>query len=506
MFSSLLSLVSLISLALALSLDPNSQQSVNSDTKLIAKGLLDYYAGSHYGGTVGMFVQPYYWWHAGAAWNSMVEYWAITGDDTYLDTTKQALISQRGDKYDLMVANYSTSEGNDDQGVWALTMMAAAERGFPDAGDGHSWLDVAKNAFATMVARWDSNCGGGVRWQIFSSNNGWNYKNSVSNGAIFSLAARLYYNTGEKLYLEWAETAWNWLWNSGLIEHDSYRVNDGLDADDCSQITHYLWTYNAGMMQSGTAYLYAATGNKDWDTHTRNFWNSGKSIFFENKIMLEIACQQGHITCNNDQRTFKGIYANLLGLTAEVHSGLADEIIDYLTTSAKAAANTCSGGSDGHTCSLDWISQKYDGNWIGLGEQISALSVILNSQALKVHAAPRAKTNQDSVPSNQQGLAPAQSFLPSSSPPSSSAAPASSSAAPSPPSSPSDNRVSTAVIVSPSAHPTTFSTVAVAPPATSEPAQYTGDGTEVAAGLGLLALLGLGAILIPHLTSNSTSA
>lgn len=449
-----------------------------------------------------MFVQPYYWWHAGAAWNTLVEYWAITGDDTYLDTTRQALISQRGDKYDLMVANYSTSEGNDDQGVWALTMMAAAERGFPGPDDSHSWLDVAKNAFATMAGRWDQNCGGGVRWQIFSSNNGYDYKNSVSNGAVFSLAARLYYNTGEKLYLDWAQTAWNWLWNSGLIDHDSYRVYDGLDANDCSKITPFLWTYNAGMLQSGTAYLYAATGDSNWDTHAKNFWESGKSVFFENKIMVEIACQQGSITCNNDQRTFKGIYANLLGLTAEVHPGLASEIIDYLTTSAKAAANTCSGGADGHTCSLDWISQKYDGNWIGLGEQISALAVILNSQALKSHAAPRAKTNQDSIPQDQANLAPPGA---STSVPASSAAPVSS-AAPSsaPASSPADNRVSTAVVYSTTTvqqqvqpKPTTLVTQALAPsPQASAPAQYTGGAGEVAAGLGLLALLGLGVILM----------
>lgn len=481
MFPSLLSLISLLTVVCALDLDTNSPASVNGDSKLIAKGLLDYYAGSRYGGTIGMFDQPYYWWHAGAAWNTMVEYWAVTGDETYLDTTRQALAYQRGDKFDLMVANYSTSEGNDDQGVWALTMMAAAERNFPGPGDDHSWLDVAKNAFATMVARWDLQCGGGVRWQIFSSNNGYDYKNSVSNGAVFNLAARLYYNTGEKVYLEWAQTAWQWLWNSGLIDHESYRVYDGLDANDCSNITPYLWSYNAGMLVSGTAYLFAATGERSWDSHARNFWTSSKDVFFDNKVMVEISCQQDTITCNNDQRTFKGIYANLLGLTAEVHPGIADEIIDYLTASAKAAANTCSGGSDGHTCSLDWISQQYDGKWIGLGEQISALAVIINSQALKVHAAPRGKA-QDQVPSNQAGLQPSLAWFttlttakPTPSPSKSSSPSPSSSAQPS------------------STHPTS-SEVATSEP--SSPAQYEGGSDGTTAGLGLLAILGLSVLLM----------
>ena len=53
----------------------------------------------------------------------------------------------------------------------------------------------------------------------------------------------------------------------------------------------------------------------------------------------------------------------------------------WINASALAAAKSCSGGYDGHTCGLNWFYDGWDSNY-GLGEQMSALEVIVNTRAL----------------------------------------------------------------------------------------------------------------------------
>ena len=98
-----------------------------------------------------------------------------------------------------MPENVTKEEGNDDQAFWAFAVMSAAELKFPDPGkDKPSWLALAQAVFNTQVPRWDTqSCAGGLRWQIFFSNPGWDYKNTISNGAFFQLAARLARYTGK---------------------------------------------------------------------------------------------------------------------------------------------------------------------------------------------------------------------------------------------------------------------------------------------------------------------
>jgi len=54
---------------------------------------------------------------------------------------------------------------------------------------------------------------------------------------------------------------------------------------------------------------------------------------------------------------------------------LKSDIYDRLTTSAEAAAGSCDGGYDGHTCGMNWFNATNDG-FYGLGEQLSALGCI----------------------------------------------------------------------------------------------------------------------------------
>jgi mannan endo-1,6-alpha-mannosidase len=128
----------------------------------------------------------------------MIEYWSLTGDSQYNGLVTTALQFQTGRDRNYMPENVTKEEGNDDQAFWAFAAMSAAELKFPDPyHDQPSWLALAQAVFNTQVGRWDmQSCAGGLRWQIFFSNAGWDYKNTISNGAFFQLAARLARYTG----------------------------------------------------------------------------------------------------------------------------------------------------------------------------------------------------------------------------------------------------------------------------------------------------------------------
>ena len=134
--------------------------------------------------------------------------------------------------------------------------MRAAELQFPNPSTSPSWLDLAINVFNDQVGRWDTkNCGGGLRWQIFTFNKGYNYKQTLSQGAFFQLAARLARYTGNQTYADWATKSYDWTSSVGFIS-DDYKVFDGaLTSDNCSEISHLQWTYAAGAFMYGSAVM-----------------------------------------------------------------------------------------------------------------------------------------------------------------------------------------------------------------------------------------------------------
>ncbi|KAL6928938.1 hydrolase 76 protein [Hanseniaspora valbyensis] len=365
-------------------LNLNNDTSINNAAALLVQGTLDYYEGYQYGGTIGMFQEPYYWWEAGGVWGAMIDYWYITGNDTFLNLTKEALLYQTGDDWDYIPLNQSTVEGNDDQAFWGIAAMSAAERNFSNPSSSEpQWLYLAQAVFNTMASRWDDKyCGGGLRWQIFSWNNGYDYKNSVSNAALFHLAGRLARYTGNTTYVDWANKIFDWMIDIKLITLDdpwSFVYDGGEISDNCTDIVQYQWTYNQGLVLAGCAYLAEYTNETTWYNRTMSYMSSS-SVFFNNSVLYEAACQTKY-NCNTDQRSFRAYFARFLGLTAQLVPDTQDQIMTWLNASAIGAAESCSGGTDGHTCGINWSYGGWDG-WYGLGEQIDALEVILNTQIL----------------------------------------------------------------------------------------------------------------------------
>lgn len=374
----------LLPLTHALSLDTSSPSSIRNASAALAFNLMSYYQTNTSGTppeNVGTLPQPLYWWQAGAMWGGLVDYWALTNDSSYNPTITQALQAQVGPDNNYMPPAYFSSLGNDDQAFWALAVLSAVESDYPSpSADQPQWLALAEAVFNTQWPRWMTDtCGGGLKWQVFESNAGYYYKNTVSNGAFFQISARLARYTGNQTYVEWAERAWNWMEAIGLFDAD-YNVFDGTDEKiNCTELDHTGWSYNAALLLHGTANLYNYTnGSTVWQERTsgllratiRNFY----SLENATDILYEQACEPRN-TCNNDQYSFKAYASRFLAKTAVLAPYTLPAIRTLLTTSAAAVAEACSSGADNATCGQKWYVGGFDGN-PGLGQQMSALEAV----------------------------------------------------------------------------------------------------------------------------------
>jgi len=367
----------------ALQLDVSSPASIKAAAGTVAYGLMDWYKGNLTGGIPGLLPGPYYWWQAGAMFGSMVEYWYYTGDPTYNPQVIQALQFQVGPDDNYMPPNQSKSLGNDDQAFWGMAAMSAAEFKFQNPpADQPQWLALAQAVFNSQALRWDtSTCGGGLRWQIYTFNNGYNYKNSISNGCFFNIATRLGAYTKNATFFDWADRMFDWVSTIGLVNGTaspgSLYVYDGSDdLLNCTEFDHVQWTYNAGIFMHGCAVMWNQTTGATqarWEARVQQFM-TGLNIFFKDTVMFEVACEP-QANCNNDQKSFKAYLSRWMAQTIKVAPWTRPTLYPLLQSSAQAAAKACSGGNAGTTCGMKWTTGTYDGDY-GPGQQMSALEVI----------------------------------------------------------------------------------------------------------------------------------
>lgn len=383
-------------MASAVDLDITNATSIKRAASTIAYGMMKYYTGNitNTPSTVGVLPGPYYWWEAGAMWGALLDYYHYTGDSTYNSVVTQALLSQVGPLYDYMVPLHQKDEGNDDQAFWGFATMSAAEKDYPQPTIGnYSWLQLTENLWNTQVPRWDeTSCGGGLKWQIFKFNNGYDYKNSVSNGAFFQLSARLARFTGNQTYVDWAEKSYNWTRDIGLIAPEYYVYDGTDDTNNCSDQNRIVWTYNNAIFMYGSAVLYNYTnGSAIWAERTQGFLDASIHFFtpFDNatNVMYEPPCETVD-TCNNDQFSFKGYLSRFMYATTQMAPFTSNAVISLLHPTAGAAARACSGGSDNVTCGTAWYWKTAvinstqggtEGFWdgkFGVGQQMSALETI----------------------------------------------------------------------------------------------------------------------------------
>lgn len=308
-------------------------------------------------------------------------------------------MAQRGPKDDYIVPSHRGDEGNDDQAFWGLSLISAIENNFPNPpADKPQWLSLLTSLFENQASRWDTtSCAGGLKWQIYPENAyGYDYKNSISNGAFFQIAARLALYTGEQYYIDWATRVWDWSWRIGLIS-PTYNVYDGSDdKKNCTALDHTQWSYNVAVYLQGTASLWNTTKQEMWKERTLGLLATSK-IFFSplsnaTDIMYEAACEP-YDRCNNDQFSFKAYLARWLAKTMILAPFTAKTIRPLLEASAIAAAESCSGGTDGVTCGTKWWVGGWDGT-SGAGQQMSALEVV---QSLLIEDADRWQLDKGNI-------------------------------------------------------------------------------------------------------------
>jgi mannan endo-1,6-alpha-mannosidase len=363
-----------------------SKDSIKSAASSIASGLVGYYTNNSTGRAIGTLPSPYYWWEAGAVFDTLIQYWHLTGDSQYNSIVTQGLLAQRGPNSDYMPPNQTSTEGNDDQSTWALAAMSAAEAQLPESQN-VSWAGLAAAVFNEQVLRWDtSGCGGGLRWQIFQYETGYDYKNSASNGQFFQLASRLARYTGNSTYSNWASIAYNWTKTVGFIDED-WNVYDGAHLEtNCTDINKIQLSYTAGSFITGAAHMYNITGgDAKWKDELDGLLNRTMYIFFPGGVADEVACEPKE-TCTIDMMAMKGITGHWLVDTIQMAPYTSDSITSLLRSSAEAGAKAC----DSTGCSVSWGETAVGGaNFGGVGGQIDALSYV---QGLLVKQATVAAT------------------------------------------------------------------------------------------------------------------
>jgi mannan endo-1,6-alpha-mannosidase len=103
--------------------------------------------------------------------------------------------------------------------------------------------------------------------------------------------------------------------------------------------------------------------------------------------MVEEACEtQNPPTCNTDMLSFKAYLSRWMAAATKVAPFTYDQVHKALVTSATAAALQCSGGANGRLCGLQWTKgATWDGT-TGVGQQMSALEVIISTQIARIDA------------------------------------------------------------------------------------------------------------------------
>ncbi|UNI24531.1 Mannan endo-1,6-alpha-mannosidase [Purpureocillium takamizusanense] len=381
------------------SLSLDSDDSTKQAAGTLARDLIQYYHGNETGRIPGLLPGPppsgdYYWYQGAVLWGSLIDYWHATGDAAYNKLIVDGLLWQQGQLSNFMPLNWTAQMGNDDQGFWALAAMLAAERGLPNPVSGEAqWLNLSRNVFDNLVDRYDDKtCGGGLRWMLTSFNNGYNYKNSISNGVLFSLGARLARFTGNKTYADWADKTWNWMTEVALIDSKSYAVYDGaMVTDDCKKPSKIEFSYTNAIFTMGAAYMYNYTdGDSKWQKRVEGLANHGVKTFFPDGVATEVSCErQGR--CTTDMKMFKGLLHQWYAAATQVAPFLAGTIAPVLKTSARAAVKTCTHGSSGTGCDFAWANgttttTAHEGEQ-GASEEMSALSAV-TSLLMPASAAP----------------------------------------------------------------------------------------------------------------------
>jgi hypothetical protein len=145
-------------------------------------------------------------------------------------------------------------------------------------------LEKAEQTMAFVMSGWQTNpkfaCPGGVPFSDSPSNTD---RNTVTDGPAAELGAQLFRLTGDGAYLQFAQTAYEWvraclMQPSGLYG-DHIRLHGAVDPS--------LWSYNQGSMIGAGVLLYQATGNGAYLYQARQTAKAALAYFTLERLLSE---------------------------------------------------------------------------------------------------------------------------------------------------------------------------------------------------------------------------
>jgi predicted alpha-1,6-mannanase (GH76 family) len=260
---------------------------------------------TYYDGSTGLF-NTTGWWNSANALDSVIDYMKVTGSRTYLSDVSNTFAKAVNEAPPPTPGNFIDTAYDDTQ-WWALTWVDAY-----DLTRNPAYLQMAEKIHLYVTGAWQpGTCGGGVIWQTTNA-----YQNSVTNELFLELSARLYLETHQATYLQWAQKELAWFNGSGLI-NSSNLINDGL-TNTCQNNGQTTWTYNQGVILGGLAALFQATHDQTYLTQAQKLANASISTLVNSNGILMDPCSGTCTSQNPDQTQFKGIFMRNLDALYQV--------------------------------------------------------------------------------------------------------------------------------------------------------------------------------------------
>jgi len=246
------------------------------------------------------------WWNSANALDAVIDYMERTGSRTYMSDVSNTFAKAVNEAPPPTPGNFIDTAYDDTQ-WWGLTWVNAY-----DLTRDPAYLQMAEKIHSYVTAAWTpSSCGGGLVWQTTNA-----YQNSVTNELFLELSARLYLETHQASYLQWAQKELTWFNASGLI-NSSNLINDGLTTT-CQNNGQTTWTYNQGVILGGLAALYQATHDQTYLTEAQQIANAAISTLVSSNGILTEPCSGTCPSQNPDQTQFKGIFIRNLDALYQV--------------------------------------------------------------------------------------------------------------------------------------------------------------------------------------------
>ncbi|KAF9554284.1 glycoside hydrolase family 76 protein [Agrocybe pediades] len=231
-----------------------------------------------------------------------------TGTDPFAAVADQSFIGRNANNPS---TNWQSilNGSNDDAGWLVLSLWKMADYKANRGQSNTAFLNAASQIYDFIATQWDDTCGGGVWWSTAHT-----YKNAVTNELFLRLSAEGYLRFKDPTYLANAKKTWAWIESSGM-RNSQGLFNDGLDSSTCKNNGQTTWTYNQGVIASGLAALFVATGNQTLLDQAEITLDATMAHLTAGTDILKESCddaQSGGPVCNQDQQIFKGIWTKHL--------------------------------------------------------------------------------------------------------------------------------------------------------------------------------------------------